>query len=56
MGYTRETYQKAQQALDARRAGAIRQAEERRTALHAALPELAELERSLASTDRKSVV
>ena len=55
MGYTRETYQKAQQALDARRAGAIRQAEERRTALHAALPELAELERSLASTGLAAV-
>lgn len=50
MGYAKEIYQKAQRALDESRAAAQRDAERRRAALYAELPQLAQIERELSAT------
>ena len=50
MGYAKEIYQKAQRALDESRAAAQQDAQRRRAALYAELPQLGEIERELSAT------
>lgn len=55
MGYTKDIYQRAYQILEERRATAERTAQQRREELYGALPQLSELERSLARTGMAAV-
>ena len=50
MGYAKEIYQKAQRALEESRAAAQQDAQRRRAALYAELPQLGEIERELSAT------
>ena len=50
MGYNIENYRRVRAALEERRRSAIQTAEERLSALHAACPELAEIDRALSTT------
>ena len=50
MGYAKEIYPKAQRALDESRAAAQQDAQRRRAALYAELPQLGEIERELSAT------